>query len=790
MKCLFSFATVDLMNIHQVIRRFSLSMLACCTLAVTTTSAQTFTHAPLFTIAGDSTNDSFGESVRCAGDVNGDGIDDLIVGAALDNKNGSNSGSARVLSGVDGTIVHLFEGDSANDTFGFSVSGAGDVNGDGFADLIVGAPGDDNNGADSGSARVLSGFDGSVLYNFDGDAAGDELGAAVSGGSDINGDGVADLIVGIRGDDNNGADSGSVRVFSGADGNMLYNFDGDSAGDEFGFSVSNAFDVNGDGFADVLVGASGDDNTGTDSGSARVLSGFDGSILYEFNGDSAGDFMGRACNGAGDVDNDGFADLIVGIPLDDNNGENSGTARVFSGADGSVLYNFTGDSAGDIFGRSVNAGDVNGDGNSDLIVGAPRNSNNGAQSGNVRVFSGANGTLLYSVNGDSAGDSFGRSTCGADVNGDHLADLVVGAPGDDDQGQDNGSVRVHSGADGSVIYNFLGDSAGDILGRSVIEVGDVNGDGNNDLIEGAPLDDNNGADSGSVRVVSGAGGSVLFNFDGDSAGDQFGAAVGDAGDINGDGFDDLIVGAPFDDNNGADSGSARVISGANGSTLYTFDGDAAGDRFGASVSGAGDVNGDGFDDVMIGAPLADNNGTDSGSAQVFSGSDGSVLYYFDGDSAGDQFGSSVVGVGDVNADGTNDLIVGAPFDDNNGIDSGSAQVLSGANGTEIYNFDGNSAGDQFGFSARREGYLNDDLAAEFLISTSYETSNEGFLYFSQVKDPILGDCNQDCEVNMLDIAPFIAILKSESFLTEADCNQDGAVNFLDIVSFIEVLGGN
>jgi hypothetical protein len=107
-------------------------------------------------------------------------------------------------------------GDSAGDELGFSVSGAGDVNGDGRADLIVGVPFDDNSGAGSGgSARVFSGLDGSILYTFYGDSGGDEFGISVSGAGDVNGDGYADLIVGARADDNNGDSSGSARVFSG-----------------------------------------------------------------------------------------------------------------------------------------------------------------------------------------------------------------------------------------------------------------------------------------------------------------------------------------------------------------------------------------------------------------------------------------------------------------------------------------------------------------------------------------------------------------------------------------------
>ena len=401
----------------------------------------------LYTFNGDSAGDFFGYSVSAAGDVNKDGHSDLIVGAHRDSNNGRRfSGSARVLSGKDGAILYTFNGDSAGDRFGYSVSGAGDVNKDGYADLIVGAYLDSNNGRYSGSARVFSGKDGAVLYTFNGDSAGDALGISVSGAGDVNKDGYADLIVGAYTDDNNGGNSGSARVFSGKDGAILYTWSGDSAGDFMGISVSGAGDVNKDGFADLIVGANGDDNNGSNSGSARVFSGKDGTTLYTFNGDSVGDFFGCYVSDGGDVNKDGFADLIVGAPLDDNRGTNAGSARVHSGKDGAILYTFDGDSAGDQFGVSVSgAGDVNKDGYADLIVGAYLDDNNGLNSGSARVFSGKNGAILFTFNGDSAGDFFGSFVSDVgDVNKDGHADLVVGAYYDDNNGSSSGSARVLS----------------------------------------------------------------------------------------------------------------------------------------------------------------------------------------------------------------------------------------------------------------------------------------------------------------------------------------------------------
>ena len=258
------------------------------------------------------------------------------------------------------------------------------------------------------------------------------------------------------------------------------------------------------------------------------------------------------------------------------------------------------------------------------------------------------------------------------------------------------------------LFTFNGEAASNFFGQSVSAASDVDNDGYDDVIVGTSFNDAGGNDAGRAYVYSGKTGGLLYTFTGEAAGDRFGCSVSGAGDVNADGYDDLIVGAWWNQDVGVEAGKAYVFSGENGNIIWTFTAEAAHNWFGNAVSGAGDVNMDGYDDVIIGARGCDAGGNNAGRAYVFSGKDKDTLHIFTGEDANDNFGRSVSGAGDVNNDGRDDLIIGAEY-------AGKVYVYSGQGGGLLHTYTEENMNDEFGVSVSGAGYVNDDEYADIII---------------------------------------------------------------------------
>jgi len=637
------------------------------------------TGAADWTATGEDDDDYFGDAVGTAGDVNGDGYDDIIVGAwAHDTL--PETGVGRVylyhgsLWGLPVTYTSYIDGENGGNSFGHAVGTAGDVNGDGYDDIIVGAYTYDAGTEQSvGKAYVYHGTAMVVNVNPNWTAIGavgdDQFGAAVGTAGDVNGDGYDDIIVGAS----PGGTPDKVYVYAGSSdglgGTPTWTAAGENPIDHFGASIGTAGDVNGDGFADVLIVAP---NTDAGTGKAYVYygatTGLSRSPAWHASGQSASEYFGWSVGTAGDVDGDGFADLVVGAY-----GYNDSAGKVYlyrgspTGPGGAPAWSAVAETAGDRFGYRVGtAGDVNGDGYDDVLIGAPGHNR---AAGGVYVYHGSaaglGGTPAWSGAGEGSGDGLGSAAGTAgDVNGDGYADVVIGAYGFPN-GNGQGKVYVYHGSStglpaGPADWTDVGEYGGDTFGHVVGTAGDVNGDGFDDVVIGSPGYD---SDTGKAHIYYGTetGLDDSSGLVGENVGDRFAAAVGTAGDVNGDGYADVIVGAPGHD---GDTGKAYVyhgsVTGIAGTPAWDDASSSVYDRYGAAVGTAGDVNGDGYADVIIGKP-GDSDST--GMVSIIEGSATGLtlagVSYRSGENAGEHFGSAVGTAGDVNGDGFADVIVGA-----------------------------------------------------------------------------------------------------------------------------------
>ena len=444
-------------------------------------------------------------------------------------------------------------------------------------------------------------------------------------------------------------------------------FYGENAVDRVGQGdpgMANGGDLDGDGTDDLVVSAIFADDAGTNAGVVHVffgpVSGAGVGVTtsdVEISGEAAGDLLGRSVVAAGDVDNDGFDDLFVSAQGEATNGTNTGAAYLVagpltagsSGVGSLATTKFVGAAAGDLIADLAPAGDVDGDGNDDLLISAQ--------------FLDAGGT----TDGGGAYLIYGPTT---------TASYDLASPRSSDA-------------------RFIGEVDGDEAGSSLWGGEDLDGDGTPDIIVASRYYDNGSdTDSGAVYVVHGpVSGDVDLSaadarFVGENSSDElgYGAGVSTAGDLNGDGYQDLVAGARFNDRGGTKSGAGYVILGPiTSGTLDTmsnadaiFVGEAASDQTGDSVSGPGDVDGDGVDDLLIGSGWYDSTASNGGAGYFILGPVTAGTGVVDLSNAdgrflpeGDNDRLRITGGGDLDADGYADILIATQNNSTNSATAGS-----------------------------------------------------------------------------------------------------------------------
>jgi hypothetical protein len=398
------------------------------------------------------------------------------------------------------------------------------------------------------------------------------------------------------------------------------------------------------------------------------------------------------------------------------------------------------------FGGSVSGADFNGDGFSDLIVGAQAENGGDTDAGRAYILNGSTGGYLFALQSPDPVYQgwFGCSvSIAGDWNSDNRPDVIVGASRDGVGAI--GKAYIFRGNTGGLLRTLQ--STNPILeggfGASVSGAGDVNNDNAIDVVVGAPSEHGGSIGSGRAYIFTGNAGGLLYSLvsPNPESGGGFGGSVSGAGDVNNDMYDDVIVGASWEDGGAVNAGRAYIFSGNGGGLLYALecpDPEHTG-RFGVSVSGAGDVNNDGYSDVIVGALLEIGGVGDAGRAYIFSGNGGGLLYRLISPNAegGGYFGVSVSGVGDLNDDDHAEVLVGAPLEDSGATDAGRAYIFSGDGGDLYTTLESpNSEGSgHFGYSVSTAGDVNNDNWLDVIVGAEWESGGAAYAGRAYVFDP-------------------------------------------------------
>lgn len=826
----------------------------------------------------------FGKAVTNVPDINGDGLSEIAVATdEMPRSGGRNQfGQIFLFDGRYGDHLRTIESpeDIARAGFGESVLGIPDVNGDGAGDLVAGAEGH----GDYGLAYIFSGKTGEVLnvLHSRADRPGYEFGYSLSWLRDLTGDGLPEVLVGAYRDRIPGGPQGVGRVhlYNGATGQFLRSFQSPEPQDgaAFGFSVSGVHDTNGNGFDDVLVGSPwiDQDSTYSDIGGAFLFDGMTGELLASIEPPHPQDkaYFGYSVSGVPDADGDGRGDLSIGSPYTKFGPIfDQGRPYLYSGATGNLLQGFVVPNVfalGRLGYRVAGLEDVNGDGLGDFVASSPLGSlgyaatvflspfeppsmrynpeqlsfpevqlsegisphqeilieNNGLgdlcyqgsrvqiegrdadefvlldgeevlpipASGEHTIRVGFNPVTLgekearlaiYSNDADQPdvqiplqgvgipsatqasfhsqllltdrleeGGWFGRSAAGVpDFTGDGFGDVVVTSRHfvEDDPPLNRGRAFLFNGRTGQQV-RILDTPDPDVedghFGYQCSGVPDTNGDGYGNVLVGAPEESPGEApdDAGRVYLFSGFDGEFLYTFVSPNEGMDryFGAAVSGSPDMNGDRRGEVLIGEPGEDS----TGKAYIFDGSSGVLLHELVSPISdsGGNFGGSIAGIPDVNGDDVWDVAVGAY---DQGL-RGRAYIFDGRTGMLLQELDSPSIQREtrFGISVGGIPDLNGDGRGDVIVGAYWDSPPGQNlggiyhrAGRAYIFDGSSGSLIHSLAPpvDDAQIRFGFSVAGLEDINEDGYGDVVVGMAVGFRRRGAVH---VFDGFTGDLLQ------------------------------------------------